>query len=175
MRSSAAPWRACSSINGLVRAAGPIHPPPHSTSRRDAMLIVGLNAYHGDVAAAVVRDGALVAALEEERFSRIKHVAGFPALAIEQGLKMAGATPADVDIWAIARGRRVHLFQKAWFALTHRPGATLVNQYRNSGGKAANIPAVIAQTFGLDAARIKARYVEHHPAHLASTFFASGL
>ena len=58
------------------------------------MLIVGLNAYHGDVAAAVVRDGVVVAALEEERFSRIKHVAGFPALAIRRGLEMAGATPA---------------------------------------------------------------------------------
>ena len=73
------------------------------------MLIVGLNAYHGDVAAVVLRDGVLVAALEEERFSRVKHVAGFPALAIERALRMAGATPADVDVWAIARGRRVHL------------------------------------------------------------------
>ena len=86
------------------------------------MLIVGLNAYHGDVAAAVLRDGQLVAALEEERFCRIKHVAGFPAHAIARGLAMAGATPADVDIWAVARGRRVHLLQKAWFGLTHRPG-----------------------------------------------------
>ena len=84
------------------------------------MLIVGLNAYHGDVAAAVLRDGRLLAALEEERFARTKHVAGFPSRAIERGLAMAGATPADVDIWAIARGRRVHLFQKARFALTHR-------------------------------------------------------
>ena len=99
------------------------------------MLIVGLNAYHGDVAAAVLRDGVLVAALEEERFSRIKHVAGFPAQAIARGLAMAGATPADVDIWAIARGRRVHLLRKAWFALTHRPGAALVGQYRNTAGK----------------------------------------
>ena len=94
------------------------------------MLIVGLNAYHGDVAAAVLRDGVLIAALEEERFSRIKHVAGFPAQAIERGLAMAGATPADVDVWAIARGRRVHLLRKAWFAITHRPGTSLLAQYR---------------------------------------------
>ena len=99
------------------------------------MLIVGLNAYHGDVAAAVLRDGQLVAALEEERFCRIKHVAGFPARAIARGLEMAGATPADVDVWAIARGRRVHLLQKAWFALTHRPGAALLGQYRNTASK----------------------------------------
>ena len=139
------------------------------------MLIVGLNAYHGDVAAAVLRDGQLIAALEEERFCRIKHVAGFPARAIARGLEMAGATPNDVDVWAIARGRRVHLMQKAWFGLTHRPGPRLFDQYRNTASKQASIPEVIATTFGLDASAINARYVEHHPAHLASAFYTSGM
>ncbi len=141
------------------------------------MLIVGLNAYHGDVAAAVIRDGVLVAALEEERFSRIKHVAGFPAHAIARGLAMAGASPRDVDVWAIARGRRVHLLRKAWFALTHRPGAALLGQYRNTAGKSANIPQVIADTFSLPVDRVRDRtqYIEHHPAHLASAFRTSGL
>lgn len=141
------------------------------------MLIVGLNAYHGDVAAAVLRDGDLIAALEEERFARVKHVAGFPARAIARGLEMAGATPADVDLWAIARGRRVHLLQKARFALTHRPGAALVGQYRNTAGKSVNIPRVIADTFALPAETVEARsrFIEHHPAHLASAFYTSGM
>jgi carbamoyltransferase len=141
------------------------------------MLIVGLNAYHGDVAAAVLRDGVLVAALEEERFCRVKHVSGFPARAIARGLEMAGAAPADVDIWAIARGRRVHLFQKAWFALTHRPGALLVSQYRNTAAKSASIPDVIADTFNLGGDRLasRMRYIEHHPAHLASAYYTSGM
>ena len=139
------------------------------------MLIVGLNAYHGDVAAAVLRDGRLIAALEEERFCRIKHVAGFPERAIARGLEMAGATPADVDVWAIARGRRVHLLQKAWFGLTHRPGPRLLGQYRRTAGRQASIPEVIARTFKLDPSRINARFVEHHPAHLASAFHTSGM
>ena len=140
------------------------------------MLIVGLNAYHGDVAAAVLRDGVLIAALEEERFARIKHVAGFPAQAIARGLVMAGATPRDVDVWAVARGRRVHLMQKAWFALTHRPGAALLGQYRNTMSKSGHIPDVIADTFAVPVAdvRPRMRYVEHHPAHLASAFRTSG-
>ena len=46
------------------------------------MIVVGLNAYHGDVSAAVVRDGQLIAAIEEERFRRIKHCAGFPHRAL---------------------------------------------------------------------------------------------
>jgi carbamoyltransferase len=140
------------------------------------MLIVGLNAYHGDVAAAVIRDGDLIAALEEERFARIKHVAGFPAQAIARGLAMAGADAADVDIWAIARGRHVHLLRKAWFAVTHRPGAALVGQYRSRAGTSANIPSVIADTFSIPIDRVqqRMRYVEHHPAHLASAFRTSG-
>ena len=141
------------------------------------MLIVGLNAYHGDVAAAVVRDGVLVAALEEERFSRVKHVGGFPAQAIVRGLQMAGATPRDVDVWAIARGRRVHLLQKALFAVTHRPGRALLNQYRNTTSKSASIPEVIAEAFSLPLGDVqpRMRYIEHHPAHLASAFRTSGM
>jgi carbamoyltransferase len=141
------------------------------------MLIVGLNAYHGDVAAAVLRDGQLIAALEEERFARTKHVAGFPARAIARGLAMAGATPADVDLWAIARGKRVHLLQKARFALTHSPGSALVGQYRNTAGKSGRIPSVIAGTFGLPLAGVesRSRFIEHHPAHLASAFYTSGM
>jgi carbamoyltransferase len=141
------------------------------------MLIVGLNAYHGDVAAVVLRDGQLVAALEEERFCRIKHVAGFPSRAIAAGLAMAGAAASDVDVWAIARGRRVHLLQKAKFALTHRPAAALVGQYRKTASKSAAIPDAIADAFALPLADVEARvrYVEHHPAHLASAFWTSGL
>jgi carbamoyltransferase len=141
------------------------------------MLIVGLNAYHGDVAAAVLKDGQLIAAVEEERFSRVKHVAGFPSRAIAEGLAMAKARPEDVDIWAVARGQRVHLWQKAKFALTHRPGAILIDQYRKTGARRAELPDVIASTFKLkaDDIRSRIRYIEHHPAHLASAFYTSGL
>ena len=140
------------------------------------MLIVGFNAYHGDVAAAVLRDGRLVAALEEERFSRVKHAAGFPTQAITTALAMAGADPHDVTIWAVARGRGVHLARKAWFALTHRPGRSLLGQYRRSSSKFSAIPEVIAREFGLplDEVQARTRYIEHHPAHLASAYHASG-
>ena len=46
------------------------------------MIILGLNAFHGNSSAALVRDGKLIAAAEEERFRRIKHWAGFPSHAI---------------------------------------------------------------------------------------------
>ena len=54
------------------------------------MKILGINAYHGDSSAALVVDGKLIAAVEEERFRRIKHWAGFPTESIRCCLKEAG-------------------------------------------------------------------------------------
>jgi carbamoyltransferase len=140
------------------------------------MLILGFNAYHGDVAAALIDNGRLVAALEEERFCRIKHVAGFPTAAMRACLEMAGATPADVDVFAVARAKRAHFWPKLQFALTHRPRGSLFQQHGASRRKAAALPAVLSQALGIDEGRAasRLRYVEHHPAHLASAFFASG-
>ncbi len=54
------------------------------------MIILGLNAFHADSSAALVRDGKLIAAAEEERFRRIKHWAGFPSQAVAYCLREAG-------------------------------------------------------------------------------------
>src|SRR6476646_2759713 len=59
--------------------------------------ILGISAYYHDSAACLVSGGAIVAAAQEERFTRKKHDAGFPAHAIACCLKQAGLTIADVD------------------------------------------------------------------------------
>jgi predicted NodU family carbamoyl transferase len=69
--------------------------------------ILGLNAYHGDAAAALVVDGELVAAVEEERFTRLKHVAGFPAQAAAWCLEDAGLTAADLEAHVNPRFHRL--------------------------------------------------------------------
>ena len=51
------------------------------------MRVLGVNAFHGDAAAALLRDGQLVVGVEEERFTRLKHQAGFPARAVEHCLR----------------------------------------------------------------------------------------
>ena len=61
------------------------------------MNILGLSFYYHDSSACLVKDGVLVAAAEEERFSRVKHDSGFPELAIEFVLKQSGLTIHDVD------------------------------------------------------------------------------
>ena len=73
------------------------------------MYILGINAYHGDAAAAIIRDGRLIAAVEEERFNRVKHCAGFPTQSIEYCLRAAGITIADTDHVGISRNPSANL------------------------------------------------------------------
>jgi len=138
------------------------------------MNVLGLNAYHGDVSAALVRDGKLVAAVEEERFRRIKHITGFPAKAIDSCLRMGGITAKDVDLFAVSRRPRAHLWRKALFILKNRPKKTLTDRARNMAS-VSRLSNVIAGAVGLDdhAVRSRMRFVEHHPAHLASAAFVS--
>jgi carbamoyltransferase len=138
------------------------------------MIVVGLNAYHGDVSAVLVRDGQLVAAVEEERFRRIKHCAGFPHRALASCLEMAGAAASDVDYFAISRNPRAHLWRKALFLATKRPRRTIGDRAKNLL-KLRSIPDAIAESLDLAPERVRRRLVtvEHHPAHLASAAYVS--
>src|SRR2546422_1610337 len=83
--------------------------------------ILGLNAFHGDAAAALVVDGELVAAAEEERFNRVKHCAGFPALAAAWCLADAGLSVAEIDHVAIGRDPRANFGAKLKRTLKRAP------------------------------------------------------
>src|SRR6266568_9273891 len=82
------------------------------------MIILGINAYHGDAAAAIIRDGALVAAVEEERFNRVKHCAGFPTESVRYCLEAAGVSIEEVEHVGISRDPSAHLHKKVLFAAT---------------------------------------------------------
>ena len=135
-------------------------------------LILGINAYHADAAACIVRDGALVAAAEEERFRRIKHWAGFPSEAIAYCLREAGADLADVSHVAVNRSGRANFLRKLAFVASHRPSPRLLlsrlRNRRQVAGIADELHALPGRPFTgpID-------YVEHHAAHLASAFYAS--
>ena len=73
------------------------------------MKIIGINAYHGDASAALVVDGQLVSAVEEERFNRIKHWAGFPSEPIRNCLAEAGIRLGDVDVVTINQDAEANL------------------------------------------------------------------
>src|SRR5260370_2701845 len=81
------------------------------------MNILGINAYHGNASAAIVCDGRLIAAVEEERFNRVKYAAGFPAAAIRYCLKEAGLALSDIDHVAVPRNPYARLGTKLFYAV----------------------------------------------------------
>jgi len=100
------------------------------------MLILGINAYHGDAAAAIVCDGELIAAAEEERFNRVKHCAGFPTHAIQYCLKAAGVSITEVDYIGISRDPSAHLHKKI-IAAARRLGKSGVRSQESGVGENA--------------------------------------
>ena len=136
------------------------------------MHILGINAYHGNASAALVSDGRLVAAVEEERFNRVKYAAGFPVSAVRYCLETAGITLAEVDHVAVPRNPWARLGTKLFYALKMpsfaRGRAKVLARF-------VGIPEALAQAFDVAADKIRAEFhrVEHHQAHLASTFFVS--
>jgi carbamoyltransferase len=136
------------------------------------MNILGINAYHGNASAAIVCDGKLVAAVEEERFNRVKYAAGFPAEAIRYCLKEAGLELNDIDHVGVPRNPYARLATKLFYAM-RMPSFAL--ERLKVVAKFTGIPEALAQAFETDPAKVTATFhrVEHHQAHLASTFFVS--
>ncbi len=158
------------------------------------MYILGINAYHGDASAAIVCDGELVAAAEEERFNRHKHCAGFPADAITYCLAAAGISLAEVEHIGISRNPAAHLPRKILYAVaqsakslgtsnkigsaSEQGGRSIfgaINERIANAAKVRDLKAEMASRLGVERKSLKAKfhYVEHHRAHLASSFFVS--
>jgi carbamoyltransferase len=135
--------------------------------------ILGLNAYHGDAAAALVVDGELVAAAEEERFNRVKHCAGFPALSAAWCLADAGLTAADLDHVAVSRDPRANLGAKLKRLIRTSPG--YVKARLENAAKVRDVRGQLAASLGVEPSELRAKLhnVEHHQAHVASAFFVS--
>jgi carbamoyltransferase len=137
------------------------------------MIILGLNAFHGDSAAALIRDGKLIAAAEEERFRRVKHWAGFPSQAIGYCLEEAGVALSDVRHVAVNQDSRANLFRKLAYLATQRPNLRLiVNRLKNRRAR-GGIRELLATNFPGGDFHGQVHRVEHHLAHLSSAFHVS--
>ena len=138
-------------------------------------FILGINCFHADSAACLVRDGEVVGAAEEERFRRIKHWAGFPTEAIRYCLDEAGISVCDLDHVAVNRDPKANLFRKALFGLTNRPSYELVRTRLANATRVRHPVGLLAGAFHTDPTKLKATFhnVEHHLAHLASAFYVS--
>ena len=176
------------------------------------MYILGINAYHGDAAAALIKDGRIVAAVEEERFNRVKHCAGFPAEAVRYCLETAGIVIEDVAHIGISRDPSAHLHKKILFAASRaakqsrqwavgsgqtataavtiddennggnggseQRGPGIFRQVKdrlNNAAKVRDLKDDLATALGTSKSSLRAQFhnIEHHRAHLASSFYVS--
>ena len=137
--------------------------------------ILGINAYHGDASASLVVDGQLVAAVEEERFNRIKHWAGFPSQSIRYCLESAGIDAQALDHVAFSFDPRANFSRRLRFVLKHRPSARAIIDRVRRQGKTLSLEDQFAQAIGCKRQHISARFhrIEHHQTHIAAGFLLS--
>ena len=139
------------------------------------MHVLGVNAYHAGAAACLLRDGVVIAAVEEERLNRQKYWAGFPTLAIQQCLAMGGITAHDLDHIAVSRDPNANLLRKAFWAVRRAPRVGYLTDRLINRRQVAKLDETFCAALGVARADVKARFhhVEHHRAHMASAFFVS--
>src|ERR1043166_8474051 len=137
------------------------------------MTILGLNAYHGDSSACLVRDGIIVAAAEEERFRRVKHWAGLPVRAIEFCLQQSSLSICDLDHIAVNRKPGVNNLRRLAFVVAHRPDVGLIFNRVKNIRKAAGLEIALQEAFPGKTIKARVHHIEHHLAHLASAFLVS--
>jgi carbamoyltransferase len=138
--------------------------------------ILGLNTFHADSGAALLRDGELVAAVTEERLNRVKHFAGFPARSIREVLDIAGIGIEEVDHIGINKDSKANLLAKLAFAVTNLSRITkMARQRLEYRARAQQAPQMICDTLNVPADSLRAHVhnVEHHLCHAASCYLIS--
>ena len=137
------------------------------------MYIVGLNAFHGDSSACLLKDGNLIGAAEEERFRRIKHWAGFPSEALKWCLFEAGINLQDVDHIALNQDIKANLGRKIMFTLDKRPSLKMLIERFQNKRKRLSVKEHLLKAFPNSEFNGSIHSVEHHTAHLSSAFHTS--
>jgi carbamoyltransferase len=137
------------------------------------MNILGLSFYYHDSAAALVKDGVLAAAAEEERFSRLKHDSGFPGLAIEFVLRQGGITMDDVDFVVFYEKPFVKFERMLLTAMATFPRSSAV--FRESMQRWITdklwIKSLMKKQMGVPASKLL--FCDHHMSHAACSFYTS--
>jgi carbamoyltransferase len=137
------------------------------------MNILGLNAFHSDSSAALIKDGVLVAAAEEERFRRVKHWAGFPSESISYCLHEARIDLDEVHHIALNQNSRANLVRKLGYLMLHVPNLSLVSERLRNRRERESTPELLTKAFPGHSFRGEFHNIEHHLAHMSSAFHVS--
>ena len=137
------------------------------------MIILGINAYHGDSSACILKDGKLLFAIEEERLRRIKHWAGFPAMSIKACLDNTKIRLQDVDHIAINQNKNANFYRKLWFSLSNKPNFKLILERIKNRSKKSSILVDFEKNFSDFSFGGEFHEIEHHLTHMSSAFHVS--
>jgi carbamoyltransferase len=135
--------------------------------------ILGLNAYHGDSSACLVSDGNLISAVEEERFRRIKHWAGFPLESIKYCLEVASINLSEVDHIAINTSPNSNFYKKLLHTIFNRPNPKFLFQRYKNRNERINIRQDLLSNFPDELFLGEIHFIEHHLSHLSSAHHVS--
>jgi len=137
------------------------------------MKIIGINAFHADSSACLIIDGKLISAVEEERFNRIKHWAGFPLESIKYCLRESNLNLSDIDHISINIDPKANYFKKILFLIKHRPSLKLIFNRFKKKKKYNSIREILNKEFNGSNFNGQINNIEHHYAHLSSAFHVS--
>ena len=137
------------------------------------MNILGINHYFHDSSACIMVDGELIVALEEERFNRDKHTRAFPALAIEECLKIAGLAPSDIDHVAVSIKPTHRWATKTLYALRrpHKALPFIKHELVQGYFKQQRFRHWMKDTFGKNQPMV--HQLQHPVTHAAGSYYAS--
>jgi carbamoyltransferase len=137
------------------------------------MKILGINAYHADSSACLVIDGKLINAVEEERFTRVKHWAGFPIQSIKFCLENSNLKISDIDKISLNFDPNANLLKKILFIIKKRPSLGLIVNRLKRKKKYQSIKTILDKEFTDDKFKGDIENIEHHYAHLSSAYHVS--
>ena len=137
------------------------------------VAVLGINAFHADSAAALIVDGKIICAAEEERFIRIKHAAGFPVSAIKWCLDYSSMSLNRIDHIAINTSSNSNFYKKVIFTILNRPNPKLILDKFLTKRKKLNLEYFFKKYFNGNLLNCKYHYLEHHLCHLASAYYCS--
>ncbi len=141
------------------------------------MIVVGVNAFHPDSSIAIIDGGKLIWASEEERFTRVKHVAGFPSEALKNGIIESKIDPHKINAFVVSKDPSAHLPRKILYGLTNFGHANRLIKRKLVGYLKPDQASIYIDHIMLDfgvKSKSNVVHIEHHLCHAASSYYVSG-
>jgi carbamoyltransferase len=135
--------------------------------------ILGINAFHPNSSACILRNGEVIFAIEEERINRIKNWCGFPEQAIRKCLDYAKININEVLLIAINKNFKSNIMQKLLFGIKNKNNFNYSIKKIGLTTKRKKLEDIFIEKFNLKYLKPKIIYVDHHTAHLASSYLTS--